>query len=57
MSETKSALKELRAIKKLLILLLIKSNATSEEIGETTDVDSSLIRKMFPMRRLKKSGV
>lgn len=54
MSE-ESTLKELQSIKKLLILLLIKSGATSEEIGHAIGIDSSAVRKMFPMRKTKKS--
>lgn len=47
--------KELQSIRKLLILLLIKSGATSEEIGHALGIDSSVVRKMFPMRKTKKS--
>jgi NADH/NAD ratio-sensing transcriptional regulator Rex len=50
-------LKELRSIKKLLILLLIKSRASSEEIGQALGVDPSSIRKMFPMKKIKKAKV
>jgi hypothetical protein len=50
----KATLKELESIKNLLILLLIKSGATSEEIGRAIGVDSSVIRRMFPMRKTKK---
>lgn len=55
MSKEEPALKELQSIKKLLVLLAIKSGATSEEIGQAIEVDSSTIRKMFPMKRTKKS--
>jgi len=55
MSEAEPVLKELQSIKKLLILLLIKSGGTSEEIGQSLEVDSSTIRKMFPMRKIRKS--
>jgi len=41
-------LKELRAIKKLLILLLLKTGATSEEIDKATGMGASNIRAMFP---------
>lgn len=54
MSEKDSKLKELQSIKKLLVLL-IKSGATSEEIGHALGVDSSRVRQMFPMRKAKKS--
>jgi len=53
MSEEK-ALKELEAIKNLLIIFLIKSGATSEEIGLALGVDSSVVRRMFPMKKIKK---
>lgn len=53
MSE-KQIIEELQAIKKLLILLLIKSGATSEEIGLALGVDSSVVRRMFPMKEIKK---
>jgi NADH/NAD ratio-sensing transcriptional regulator Rex len=55
MSEAYPTLQELQSIKKLLVLLLIKSGATSEEIGRALGVDSSTIRKMFPMRKTKKA--
>jgi len=41
-------------IKRLLILLLLKLGSTSEEIGLALNVDSSGVRKMFPVRRVKK---
>jgi len=55
MSEVEPTLKELQSIKKLLVLLAIKSGATSEEIGQALGVDSSTVRKMFPMKKTKKS--
>lgn len=55
MSEEESTLKEVQSIKKLLVLLLIKSGATSEEIGHALGVDSSRVRQMFSMRKAKKS--
>jgi hypothetical protein len=53
MSDEK-AIEELQAIKKLLILFLIKAGATSEEIGLALGVDSSVVRRMFPMKEIKK---
>ncbi|MEM2293473.1 MAG: hypothetical protein QW228_08820 [Candidatus Aenigmatarchaeota archaeon] len=53
MSE-KQIIEELQAVKKLLILFLIKSGATSEEIGLALGVDSSVVRRMFPMKEIKK---
>lgn len=55
MDKTEPLLKELQSIKRLLILLLIKSGANSVEIGRTLGVDSSTIRHMFPMKVTKKS--
>lgn len=55
MSTEEPVLKELQSIKKLLVLLTIKSGATSEEIGQAIGVDSSTVRKMFPMKKTKKS--
>jgi hypothetical protein len=55
MSKTDPTLQELQSIKKLIVLLLIKCGATSEEIGHALGVDSSRVRQMFPMRRAKKS--
>jgi len=56
MNDEAPTLKELKSIKKLLILLLIKSGATSEEIGLALGVDSSRVRQMFPMRKAKSQG-
>ncbi len=47
-------LKQLESIKRLLITLLLKLGASSEEIGLTLGVDSSAVRKMFPMKKIKK---
>jgi hypothetical protein len=41
-------------IKRLLVLLLLKLGSTSEEIGLALGVDSSVIRKMLPVRQVKK---
>ncbi len=41
-------------IKRLLILLLLKLGATSQEIGDSLGVDSSVIRKMLPIRSIKR---
>lgn len=41
-------------LKRLLVLLLLKLGATSEEIGLALDVDSSVVRKMLPVRKIKK---
>lgn len=49
---TTEELEELRTIKKLLMLHLIKSGATSEELEKATGLDAGGIRKMFS--RIKK---
>ncbi len=47
-------LKELENIKRLLIALLLKLGASSEEVGTALSVDSSVIRRMFPVKKFKK---
>jgi hypothetical protein len=49
-------LKELRAIKNLLILSLLKEGATSEEINLATKMGAGNIRGMFPRVRTKGRG-
>lgn len=41
-------------VKRLLILLLLKLGATSDEIGTALRVDSSAVRKLVPGRKIKK---
>lgn len=50
----KEKIAEIESVKRLLMLLLLKLGATSEEIGAALDMDSSGIRKMFPIRSIKK---
>jgi hypothetical protein len=45
---------ELEGAERLLILLLLKLGTPSKEIGLALDVDSSLIRKTFPVKKIKK---
>jgi hypothetical protein len=45
---------EIESLNRLLMLLLLKLGATSEEIGAALEVDSSSIRKLFPIRSIKK---
>lgn len=56
MSSEKNKQSELESIKNLLILLLIKSGATSNEIATCLGVDSSAIRRKFPIRKNKSKG-
>lgn len=47
-------LRELEQIKRLLIALLLKFGASSQEIGLALGMDSSVVRKMFPVRKIKR---
>jgi hypothetical protein len=49
--------RQLEDIKRLLILLLVKLGSPSEEIALALQVDSSLIRRTIPTRRVKKFAV
>lgn len=51
---SKEELKELDRIKKLLMLALIKSGATSDELDLATDMGAANIRRMFPITKIKK---
>jgi hypothetical protein len=46
--------KNLEDIKRLLILLLVKLNATSDEIATALQVEASGVRKMIPFRQVKR---
>lgn len=45
---------QLEDIKRLLMLLLLKLGATSEEMGLALQVDSSVVRKMMPGRQVRR---
>jgi predicted transcriptional regulator len=47
-------LKELDAIKRLLILLLVKAGAAQGEIAMALDVDQAAVSRMFPARKVKR---
>ncbi len=49
-----AAQKELEGIKRLLILLLVKLGATSQEIGGALKVDGSAVRRLVPTGKVKK---
>jgi len=53
----KQLLKETQAIKKLLILLLVRTGSTSEEIGKILGVDSSTVRHMVSTKNDKNKAV
>jgi hypothetical protein len=46
--------KHLEDIRRLLVLLLIKLDSTSEEIATALQVDSSAVRRMIPFRQIKR---
>ncbi len=48
---------ELKDIKRLLIVLLLKLGASSQEISVALGVESSAVRKMFSMKSIKKLEV
>lgn len=47
-SGTDPALKELIAIRKLLVLALLRSGLTQAQVAGALDVDRSVISRMFP---------
>lgn len=49
--ETDRTLRELRQIKNLLMLSLLKTGATSEELDRATGMGAGNIRAMFPVKR------
>lgn len=50
-------LKELKSIKRLLIALLLKLGTLSEEIAAALRVESSAVRRMLPMKAIKKIDI
>lgn len=48
---------ELEQIKKLLILLLLKAGANSDEIALATGIGASTVRKAFPAQRFGPFGI
>jgi hypothetical protein len=46
--------KTLEDIKRLLVLLLIKLDTTSEELALALQTDSSAVRRMIPSRKVKR---
>ncbi len=49
--------KELRQVRNLLILSLLKNGATSDEVNYATGMGSSNIRRMFPVKRTRKKSI
>lgn len=52
---TAKLFKEARQIRNLLILLALKSGATSDEVNYATGMGAANIRSMFPIKRGRKS--
>ncbi len=50
-----SELKELHDIKRLLMVLILKSGGTPEELAYALEVHPSRISQMLPVRKIKKS--
>lgn len=51
-----STLKELDAIKRLLILALTKAGASQGEIAMALHTDQANVSRMFPARKVKRFG-
>lgn len=49
-----SVQEELDAIKRLLVLLLIKAGTAQGEISLALGIDQSVVSRMFPARKVKK---
>ena len=47
-------LREAEAVKRLILLLLVKLGTSSEELGMVLGVDPSAIRRMAPSRKIRK---
>ncbi|OGM11429.1 hypothetical protein A2Z22_00930 [Candidatus Woesebacteria bacterium RBG_16_34_12] len=52
----KKILNQLEAIKKLLVLQLSTQGINSVGIGSVLGVDSSVVRRMVPIRKIKKKS-
>jgi len=52
--EVDRAFKELKAIKNLLIVLLLKTGATLEEVNYATGMGVANISRIFPIKRGRK---
>ena len=47
--------RELEQIKKLLVMLLIRDGATSDEIGNALGISGARVRQKFSMSKLRKT--
>jgi hypothetical protein len=46
--------KELEAIKKLMIAELVKEGIATDVIGDIIGIDGSTVRKMIPVKKIRK---
>lgn len=46
--------KEMLEVKRLLMLLLVKLGATSDELAVALQVDASAVRRSFPIKSIRK---
>lgn len=49
-----SELKELQTIKSLLVVLLFKLGASTEEVGSVLGVGPRRVQQMYPLRKIRK---
>ena len=49
-----TGLSDIEGVKRLLILLLLKLGTPSKEIGMALNIDSSIIRRMFPGKEIRR---
>jgi len=49
-----TGLSDTEGVKRLLILLLLKLGTLSKEIGMALNINSSIIRRMFPIKEIRK---
>jgi hypothetical protein len=49
-----NGVQDLEALKRLMVLLLLKLGSNSEEIGTALGVDASVVRRMVPSAKIKK---
>ena len=49
-----AAVSDTEGIKRLLILLLLKIGTPSDEIGLALDIDPSVVRRVFPAKKIQK---
>jgi hypothetical protein len=49
-----TGLSETEGVKRLLILLLLKIGTPSREIGMALNINSSIVRRMFPGKEIRR---